>query len=124
MKASGSSSETPIAGAQPPTEIAGTQIGQPYRVAAGLPALYQSGRFTLQKMGVLRGLSTWAKVNQKRGFDCQSCAWPNPQNHRHGLGFSETGGKAIADEVSTKSISWEFCSNHNSSDLRQRWDYW
>src|SRR5258708_15046219 len=81
MKASGSSAETPIAGAQPPTEIAGTQIGQPYRVAAGLPALYQSGRFTLQKMGVLRGLRTWTKVNQKTELDCQSCASPTPQNH-------------------------------------------
>src|SRR5260370_28460303 len=69
MKLSDSSSniaeETPIPGAQPPTEIAGTQIGHPHRVAAGLPALYQSGRFTLQKMGIRRGLSTWIKVNQK-----------------------------------------------------------
>src|SRR6266436_2510339 len=124
MKASGSSSETPIAGAQPPTEIAGTQIGQPYRVAAGLPALYQSGRFTLQKMGVLRGLSTWAKVNQKRGFDCQSCAWPNPQNHRHVLEFCENGVKAIADEATTKRINSEFFSKHGITDLKQRSDYW
>src|SRR6266478_1143206 len=124
MKASGSSSETPIAGAQPPTEIAGTQIGQPYRVAAGLQALYQSGRFTLQKMGVLRGLSTWTKVNQKRGFDCQSCAWPNPDNDRHVLEFCENGVKAIADEATTKRISSEFFSLHGITDLQQRSDYW
>src|SRR5258708_39531343 len=124
MKDSGSSSETPIAGAQPPTEIAGTQIGQPYRVAAGLPALYQSGRFTLQEMGVVRGLSTWTKVNQKRGFDCQSCAWPNPQNHRHVLECCESGVTAIADEATTKRISSEFFSNHSITDLKQRSDYW
>ncbi|HXL25332.1 MAG TPA: hypothetical protein VN952_01565, partial [Chthoniobacterales bacterium] len=102
MKSSDSSSEPPIAGAQPPAEITGTRTGHPHRVAAGLQALYQSGRFTLQKMGVLRGLSTWAKVNQKQGFDCQSCAWPNPQNHRHLLEFCENGVKAIADEATTR----------------------
>lgn len=124
MKPSDSSSESPIAGAQPPAEIAGTQTGNPYRVAAGLPALYQSGRFTLQKMGVLRGLSTWTKVNQKRGFDCQSCAWPNPDNDRHVLEFCENGVKAIADEATTKRISTEFFSQHSITDLQQRSDYW
>ena len=124
MKPSDSSSESPIAGAQPPAEIAGTQTGNPYRVAAGLPALYQSGRFTLQKMGVLRGLSTWTKVNQKRGFDCQSCAWPNPDNDRHVLEFCENGVKAIADEATTRRISSEFFSQHSITDLQQRSDYW
>src|SRR5260370_33894331 len=115
----GSTSETGIAGAQPSTEIAGTQIGQPYRVAAGLPALYQSGRFTLQEMGVLRGLSTWTKVKQKRGFDCQSCAWPNPQNHRHVLEFCANEVKAIASKASTKRIGSDFCSNHSINVHRQ-----
>src|SRR3981081_2744589 len=124
MKSSDSSSESPIPGAQPPADIAGTRIGQPYRVAAGLPALYQSGRLTLQKMGVLGGLSTWFKVNQKRGFDCQSCAWPNPQNHRHVLEFCENGVKAIADEATTKRISSEFFSQYGITDLKQRSDYW
>jgi molybdopterin-dependent oxidoreductase alpha subunit len=124
MKPSDSSSESPIAGAQPPADITGTQTGNPYRVAAGLPALYQSGRFTLQKMGVLRGLSTWTKVNQKRGFDCQSCAWPNPDNDRHVLEFCENGVKAIADEATTKRISSEFFSQHSITDLQRRSDYW
>lgn len=35
---SNTSKETFIPGAQPPSEIAGTQIGHPHRVAAGLPA--------------------------------------------------------------------------------------
>jgi molybdopterin-dependent oxidoreductase alpha subunit len=124
MKPSDSSSESPIAGAQPPADITRTQTGNPYRVAAGLPALYQSGRFTLQKMGVLRGLSTWTKVNQKRGFDCQSCAWPNPDNDRHVLEFCENGVKAIADEATTKRISSEFFSQHSITDLQRRSDYW
>src|SRR5260370_30445674 len=113
-----------MAGADRPNEIGGTQIWRPYRVAAGLPDLYQSGRFTLQKMGVLRGLSTWTKVNQKRGFDCQSCAWPNPDNDRHVLEFCENGVKAIADEATTRRISAEFFSQHSITDLQQRSDYW
>jgi anaerobic selenocysteine-containing dehydrogenase len=93
-------------------------------VAAGLPALYQSGRSTLQKMGVIRGLSTWIKVNQKQGFDCQSCAWPNPDNHRHVFEFCENGVKAIADEATKKRISPEFFSSYSITDLKRQSDYW
>ena len=118
------SEDTPIPGAQPPVETAGTKIGHPHRVAAGLPALYQSGRFTLQKMGIRRGLSTWAKVNQKQGFDCQSCAWPSPENHRHVFEFCENGVKATADEATTKKIGLEFFSSHSITDLKRQSDYW
>jgi molybdopterin-dependent oxidoreductase alpha subunit len=118
------SEDTPIPGAQPPVETAGTKIGHGHRVAAGLPALYQSGRFTLQKMGIRRGLSTWTKVNQKQGFDCQSCAWPSPENHRHVFEFCENGVKAIADEATTKKIGPEFFSSHSITDLKRQSDYW
>ena len=46
-----------------------------------------------------RGLKTWLEVNKKNGFDCQSCAWPSPDEGRHIFEFCENGVKAVADEA-------------------------
>jgi hypothetical protein len=123
MKLSDSSSNaaelTPLPGAQPASKIVGTRIGHLRRVAAGFPALYQNGRFTLRKMGIRRGLSTWTKVNQKQGFDGQSCAWPSPDHHRHVFEFCENGVKAIADEATTKRTSPKFFRRHRILDLNE-----
>ncbi|MEY2520044.1 MAG: hypothetical protein QOF24_1803, partial [Verrucomicrobiota bacterium] len=61
-------------GAQPPEEAEGPDLREPHRVAAGMPALTQSIKFTMRETGFTRGLGTWLKVNKKDGFDCQSCA--------------------------------------------------
>jgi hypothetical protein len=71
----------PTPGAQPPSETS-AEIGEPSRVAAGLPAMYQTARFAVHEMGVARGFKTLLNVNKKTGFDCQSCAWPSPDDHR------------------------------------------
>ncbi len=68
----------PIPGAQPPEDAKDVHIGHAHQVAAGLPAVYQSARFTMKEMGFARGMKTWLTVNKKDGFDCQSCAWPSP----------------------------------------------
>lgn len=93
-----------VEGSEAPEETQGTKFGHAHRVAAGLPAVYQSARFTLKEMGFLRGLKTWLEVNQKTGFDCQSCAWPSPDEHRHAFEFCESGVKAVSDEA-TRTVS-------------------
>ena len=30
-------------------------------------------------MGIVRAMSALAQMNQKDGFDCPSCAWPDPE---------------------------------------------
>jgi hypothetical protein len=36
----------------------------------------------LEQMGPVRTARTLSKLNQTDGFDCMSCAWPDP-DHRH-----------------------------------------
>ena len=73
--------EAPTPGALTPEETEGTHQDERYSVAAGLPAIYQTIRFAVKEAGVVRGVSALLKVNQKNGFDCQSCAWPKNKIH-------------------------------------------
>jgi molybdopterin-dependent oxidoreductase alpha subunit len=115
--------QNPTSGAQPPSDGA-AEIGEPSRTAAGLPALVQTTRFAVREMGVARGFKTLLNVNKKAGFDCQSCAWPSPDDHRQVAEFCENGAKAIADEATTKRLSREFFRQHSLDDLRGQTDLW
>jgi len=84
----------------------------------------ESGRRTFEDMGAVRGLKTWLKVNHKKGFDCQSCAWPSPDEHRHVFEFCENGVKAIVSEGMTRRIMPDFFREHSIEDLQGQSDYW
>jgi molybdopterin-dependent oxidoreductase alpha subunit len=86
--------------------------------------MYQTARFAIREMGVTRGLKTLLNVNKKDGFDCQSCAWPSPDDDRQVAEFCENGAKAIADEATTKRATPEFFREHSLDDLRARTDLW
>ena len=92
--------------------------------AAGLPAIYQTMRFGLREMGLVRAFRTLLALNKKKGFDCQSCAWPSPDEHRKVAEFCENGAKAVADEATTKRLTEEFFRQHSLDDLRSRSDFW
>src|SRR5438477_3582229 len=115
---------TPTPGAQPPEETERASLREPHRVAAGMPALTQSLKFTLRETGFTRGIGTWLKVNKKDGFDCQSCAWPSPDDHRHVFEFCESGVKALTSEATRKHIGPEFFREHSIADLGRHSDNW
>lgn len=116
---------SPASGAQPPDETGLiTNLGHVDRNAAGMQAVVQSTKITLHSMGVMRGAKAWLKVNQKDGFDCQSCAWPSPDEHRHVFEFCENGVKALADEGTRKRLTADFFARHSIEDLRGRSDHW
>ena len=54
------------------------EVGEPHHSAAGLPAVGHALRIAQQQMGVRRTALTLLRVNQKDGFDCPGCAWPEP----------------------------------------------
>lgn len=116
--------ENPTPGAQPPTESKPATSMQRPSVAAGLPAIYQTVRFGLREMGPVRSLKTLLSLNKKKGFDCQSCAWPSPDEDRKVAEFCENGAKAVADEATTKRLTAEFFRQHSLDDLRSRSDLW
>ena len=114
----------PIPGAEFPEEPAQASLRKPHRVAAGLVALKDSLRFTLRETGFTRGLTDWLRVNKKNGFDCQSCAWPSPDDHRHFFEFCENGVKALTSEATRKRITPEFFREHAIADLQKQSDNW
>jgi molybdopterin-dependent oxidoreductase alpha subunit len=58
------------------------------------------------------------KMNQKGGFDCPGCAWPDPDDERSSLGeFCENGIKAIAEEAQNKTIGVDFFEKHSVDEL-------
>ncbi|MFF1282074.1 FdhF/YdeP family oxidoreductase [Streptomyces sp. NPDC058299] len=99
------------------------QVGEPKHAAAGLPAIGHTLRIAQQQMGVRRTALTLLRVNQKDGFDCPGCAWPEP-DHRHAAEFCENGAKAVAEEATLRRVTPEFFAAHPVADLAGRSGYW
>ncbi|GAA4491374.1 FdhF/YdeP family oxidoreductase [Rhodococcus olei] len=92
--------------------------------AAGVPAVLVSLRRGLEQMGPVRTARTLAKLNQRRGFDCPGCAWPETPGHRKHAEFCENGAKAVAEEATTRTVGPEFFAAHPVTELLGRTDYW
>ncbi|VXC47294.1 Putative formate dehydrogenase oxidoreductase protein [Arthrobacter sp. 9AX] len=97
--------------------------GHPKTWAAGVPGVYHSMKPALEHMGLERSRKTLLALNQKDGFDCMSCAWPDP-GHRKTFEFCENGAKAVTWEATPVVIGSEFWAGHPVSELRERSEYW
>ena len=62
--------------------------------AAGIPAVISTTKHAITKMGIINSIKTLKMVNQKEGFDCPGCAWPDPDDERTKFEFCENGAKA------------------------------
>jgi molybdopterin-dependent oxidoreductase alpha subunit len=109
--------------AQPPLEPGPPRLEPPGTAVAGLGAVAKTAQL-VRAMGLSRGVRALLKVNQQRGFDCQSCAWPSPDTHRHLFEFCENGAKAVADEATTRRIGREFFARHSVAALAAESDFW
>ncbi|MEJ7768939.1 MAG: FdhF/YdeP family oxidoreductase [Chitinophagaceae bacterium] len=111
-------------GAENPEKFTGLRKGKIKTVAAGLPAVISSFKQLVADAGLVRGLTALSQVNQKDGFDCPSCAWPDPDDERSGLGeYCENGARAVAEEATTKKIGADFFQQHSVADLASLSDY-
>ena len=99
------------------------QVAEPRRAAAGLPAVGYTLKIAQQQMGLRRTAQTLLKVNQKDGFDCPGCAWPEG-DHRHTAEFCENGAKAVAEEATLRRVTPDFFAAHPLADLASRSGYW
>ncbi|MEU9758369.1 FdhF/YdeP family oxidoreductase [Streptomyces sp. NPDC047987] len=99
------------------------QVGPVRHTAAGLPAVAHSLSAARQQMGIRRTAQTLLKVNQKNGFDCPGCAWPEG-DHRHTAEFCENGAKAVAEEATLRRVTPEFFAAHPLPVLAARSGYW
>ncbi len=111
--------------AQPPETFTGLDLNAPSKSAGGIPAVISSLKHAFTEMGVVRSLTTLNQMNQKGGFDCMSCAWPDPDGERsHIAEYCENGAKAVADEATTKTITPEFFAQHSVAELANQADFW
>jgi molybdopterin-dependent oxidoreductase alpha subunit len=99
------------------------EVGKPKEWAAGIPGVLHSMQPAIKHMGLSRTEKTLLALNQKHGFDCMSCAWPDP-DHRKTFEFCENGAKAVTWEATPVVIESEFWAEHPVSELRQRTEYW
>lgn len=67
--------------------------------------------------GLARGTKALLRANQKGGFDCPSCAWPDPDDDRSSFEFCENGAKAIATETTRKRATPALFAQHSVADL-------
>jgi molybdopterin-dependent oxidoreductase alpha subunit len=110
--------------AQPPEEFTGGEFGEAKRIAGGLPAVWEATKHTAREMGLIRGTRTLLRLNQKDGFDCPGCAWPDPDGERSHAEFCENGAKAVAEEATVRRVTPEFFREWSVADLSQKSDYW
>ncbi|MFJ8307580.1 MULTISPECIES: FdhF/YdeP family oxidoreductase [unclassified Streptomyces] len=99
------------------------QVAAPKHAAAGLPAIGHTLLMAQQQMGLRRTAQTLLKVNQKDGFDCPGCAWPETDK-RHTAEFCENGAKAVAEEATLRRVTPDFFAAHPLADLATRSGYW
>ncbi len=91
--------------------------------AGGVPAALSGLKHSIQKMGCTRSYHLLTHANQKDGFDCPGCAWPDSEPRKQ-IEFCENGAKAIADEAMTRQLAPPFFREHRVSELRKMSDHW
>ena len=89
--------------------------------AAGLKAVKVSMDHVADELGLLKGMKLLSKMNQKDGFDCPGCAWPDPDDKRSKLGeYCENGVVLVQfvnttlqkSDVMTKNVTSSVYDNH------------
>ncbi len=89
-----------------------------------MAAVLSSAGHMFSEMSVTRGLKALSKLNQKDGYDCPGCAWPDPDDERSRIAeYCENGVKAIAEEATTKKLTADFFAKHSVSELAELSDY-
>src|SRR5689334_17700692 len=103
---------------QNPEETGSLATNEPKKVAAGIPAIFVSLKHVFSEMNIGRGTKALLKMNQEGGFDCPSCAWPDPDDDRSAIAeYCENGAKALAEEATTKRLTEEFFAANSVYDL-------
>lgn len=91
--------------------------------AAGFPGVWHVVRYAQSTSGLVRGTRAMLHLNQVRGFDCPSCAWPEP-HHRSVTEFCENGARATAHEADTRRADADFFAKHSLAELSTKSDHW
>lgn len=114
---------SPLPDAEPPRQLDELERGAPKTKAVGLPAVVSSIKHIHHQAGTVRGAEALLRLNQKGGFDCPSCAWPDPDGKRSRFEFCENGAKAVATEATKKRVEPAFFAEHSLTQLAEQSDF-
>ena len=110
--------------AQPPEKLTGIELTKIPTSAAGIKAIQSTFKHISEEVGIVNGIKLLSKINQKDGFDCPGCAWPDPDAKRAFLAeYCENGAKAIAEEATRNRVSPLFFASHSVAELAKLSDY-
>ncbi len=99
------------------------RVGHKENWAVGVPAIVHSMGPALREMGAVRTAKLMTSINHKDGFDCMSCAWPDP-DHRNLLEFCENGAKAVTWEATPVTVPTTFWAENSLSSLLDKTEHW
>ncbi len=117
-------SKSPIEKASTPEVFSNLKIQEPPKNSVGFGALKAAVSHANKYMKPADALKVSLKINQKGGFDCPGCAWPDPDDERSALGeYCENGLKAMAEEAQNKIIGRDFFAIHSVDYLSNLSDF-
>lgn len=90
--------------------------------AGGVPSVLATLKHA-RDAGLMRSVTTLLQVNQKSGFQCPGCAWPDPEERGHAE-FCEQGAKVVTDEITPRRLTADFFQTHSITSLRAQSDHW
>jgi molybdopterin-dependent oxidoreductase alpha subunit len=110
--------------AENPEKLLDLKVTNPKTWAAGIPAVTAAMEDILKEAGMARGMDGLFHMNKKLGFDCSSCAWPDPDDDRSPIAeYCENGAKALAEEATTKKVDGLFFAQNSVADLAKLSDF-
>ncbi len=101
----------------------GIKLKQPAQYGVGIPGIKVALQHTFKEMGVVKSLRTLSHMNQKEGFDCPGCAWPDPEKPSKLGEYCENGAKALAEEATHMRVDEDFFTKHSVEEISQWTDY-
>ena len=101
------------------------EVHAPKTSAAGVKAVTVALERGLAQAGVARTVRSMLRVNQRDGFDCPGCAWPESiTGRRKPAEFCENGAKAIAEESTVRTVTPQFWAEHSVAQLEDKSEFW
>ena len=102
----------------PPAKLTGLKLTPLPGKAAGMGAVTVSMQHIAHEIGLWKGLQVLAKLNQRDGFDCPGCAWPEPAHPSKCGEYFQNDPNALADEATP--VRWHpaFCAKHAEENMK------